>query len=99
LNITLGGSLDDGAKLGFSLDVLSAFTEFPRLSCSSRELTSQDQVTDGPVLVPGPLWAAAARLADTTAGRQEQLPRLAATGEPVRELAAAFGIGRSTAYR
>ncbi|MDQ1321956.1 MAG: hypothetical protein QG655_3201 [Actinomycetota bacterium] len=34
-----------------------------------------------------------------TAGRQEQLRRLAATGEPVRELAAAFGIGRATAYR
>lgn len=30
---------------------------------------------------------------------QEQLRRLAATGEPVRELAAAFGIGRATAYR
>jgi DNA invertase Pin-like site-specific DNA recombinase len=34
-----------------------------------------------------------------TAGRQKQLRRLAATGEPVRELAAAFGIGRATAYR
>ena len=34
-----------------------------------------------------------------TADRQEQLRRLAATGEPVRELAAAFGIGRATAYR
>lgn len=31
--------------------------------------------------------------------RQEQLRRLAATGEPVRELAAVFGIGRATAYR
>jgi DNA invertase Pin-like site-specific DNA recombinase len=31
--------------------------------------------------------------------RQEQLRRLAATREPVRELAAAFGIGRATAYR
>ena len=31
--------------------------------------------------------------------RQEQLRRLAATGGPVRELAAAFGIGRATAYR
>lgn len=31
--------------------------------------------------------------------RQEQLRRLAATGEPVRELAKAFGIGRATAYR
>jgi DNA invertase Pin-like site-specific DNA recombinase len=31
--------------------------------------------------------------------RQEQLRRLAATGEPVRELPAAFGIGRATAYR
>jgi DNA invertase Pin-like site-specific DNA recombinase len=31
--------------------------------------------------------------------RQEQLRRLAATGEPVRELAAAFGVGRATAYR
>lgn len=34
-----------------------------------------------------------------TAERQEQLRRLAATGEPVRELAAAFGVGRATAYR
>ena len=34
-----------------------------------------------------------------TAERQEELRRPAATGEPVRELAAAFGIGRSTAYR
>jgi DNA invertase Pin-like site-specific DNA recombinase len=31
--------------------------------------------------------------------RQEQLRRLAATGEPVRELAKAFGIGRATAHR
>ena len=34
-----------------------------------------------------------------SADRQQQLRRLAATGEPVRELAAAFGIGRATAYR
>lgn len=34
-----------------------------------------------------------------TAERQEQLRRLAATGEPVGALAAAFGIGRATAYR
>ena len=34
-----------------------------------------------------------------TVDRQEQLRRLAATGEPVRELATAFGIGRATAYR
>jgi DNA invertase Pin-like site-specific DNA recombinase len=34
-----------------------------------------------------------------SAARQEQLRRLAATGEPVRELAIAFGIGRATAYR
>lgn len=33
------------------------------------------------------------------ADRQEQLRRLAATGEPVGELAKAFGIGRATAYR
>lgn len=31
--------------------------------------------------------------------RQEQLRRLAATGEPVSELAAAFGVARATAYR
>jgi DNA invertase Pin-like site-specific DNA recombinase len=31
--------------------------------------------------------------------RQDQLRRLVATGEPVRELAATFGIGRATAYR
>lgn len=34
-----------------------------------------------------------------SAERQEQLRRLAATGEPVGELAAAFGVGRATAYR
>lgn len=34
-----------------------------------------------------------------TPERQEQLRRLAGTGEPVRELALAFGIGRATAYR
>jgi DNA invertase Pin-like site-specific DNA recombinase len=34
-----------------------------------------------------------------TPERQEQLRRLAGTGEPVGELAAAFGIGRATAYR
>ena len=31
--------------------------------------------------------------------RQRQLRRLAATGEPVRELAETFGVGRATAYR
>jgi DNA invertase Pin-like site-specific DNA recombinase len=31
--------------------------------------------------------------------RQEQLRRLAATGEPIRGLAETFGIGRATAYR
>lgn len=31
--------------------------------------------------------------------RQEQLRRLASTGEPVAELAKAFGVGRATAYR
>jgi DNA invertase Pin-like site-specific DNA recombinase len=34
-----------------------------------------------------------------TIDRQQQLRRLAATGEPVGELAAAFGISRATAYR
>jgi DNA invertase Pin-like site-specific DNA recombinase len=34
-----------------------------------------------------------------TPERQEQLRRRAGTGEPVGELAAAFGIGRATAYR
>jgi DNA invertase Pin-like site-specific DNA recombinase len=34
-----------------------------------------------------------------TIERQEQLRRLAETGEPIRELAAAFGVGRATAYR
>ena len=34
-----------------------------------------------------------------SAERQDQLRRLAATGEPVRGLADAFGIGRATAYR
>lgn len=34
-----------------------------------------------------------------SAERREQLRRLAATGEPVKELATAFGIGRATAYR
>ena len=31
--------------------------------------------------------------------RQEQLRRLAVTGEPVHQLAEPFGIGRATAYR
>lgn len=34
-----------------------------------------------------------------SADRQQQLRRLASTGEPVAELAAAFGISRATAYR
>jgi DNA invertase Pin-like site-specific DNA recombinase len=34
-----------------------------------------------------------------TVDRQEQLRRLAVTGEPVHELARAFGISRATAYR
>jgi DNA invertase Pin-like site-specific DNA recombinase len=34
-----------------------------------------------------------------TVDRQEQLRRLAVTGEPVHELARAFGISRVTAYR
>jgi DNA invertase Pin-like site-specific DNA recombinase len=34
-----------------------------------------------------------------SAERQQQLRRLAATGEPVRALAEAFGVGRATAYR
>ena len=37
--------------------------------------------------------------AKLTAERQKQLRRLAATGEPVPELAKAFGISRATAYR
>jgi DNA invertase Pin-like site-specific DNA recombinase len=41
----------------------------------------------------------ATKPAKLTAERQQQLRRIAATGEPVRELAAAFGIGRATAYR
>jgi DNA invertase Pin-like site-specific DNA recombinase len=43
--------------------------------------------------------AAAEYEQELTADRKDQLRRLAATGEPVRELAAAFGIGRATAYR
>lgn len=34
-----------------------------------------------------------------SAEKQQQLRRLAATGESVPELAKAFGIGRATAYR
>jgi DNA invertase Pin-like site-specific DNA recombinase len=34
-----------------------------------------------------------------SAQRQDQLRRLAATGEPVGELAATFGVARATAYR
>ena len=55
--------------------------------------------------VDGSEWPVAGRLANTATkplnlsrDRQEQLRRLAATGEPVRELATAFGIGRATAY-
>lgn len=41
----------------------------------------------------------ATKPAKLTAERQRQLCRLAATGEPVPELAKAFGISRATAYR
>jgi DNA invertase Pin-like site-specific DNA recombinase len=41
----------------------------------------------------------ATKPAKLTAERQQQLRRLAATGEPVHELAKAFGISRATAYR
>ncbi|MGY4647668.1 DNA invertase Pin-like site-specific DNA recombinase [Mycobacterium sp. URHB0021] len=41
----------------------------------------------------------ATKPAKLTTERQQQLRRLAATGEPVHELAKAFGISRATAYR
>lgn len=41
----------------------------------------------------------ATKPAKFTPERQEQLRRLAGTGEPVHELAQAFGISRATAYR
>ena len=41
----------------------------------------------------------ATKPAKLTLERQQQLRRLAATGEPVHELAKAFGISRATAYR
>lgn len=41
----------------------------------------------------------ATKPAKLTPERQEQLRRLAGTGEPVHELAQAFGISRATAYR
>jgi DNA invertase Pin-like site-specific DNA recombinase len=41
----------------------------------------------------------ATKPAKLTMDRQEQLRRLAATGEPIYELAKAFGISRATAYR
>ena len=41
----------------------------------------------------------ATKPAKLTAERQQQLRRLAETGEPVHELAKAFGISRATAYR
>ena len=41
----------------------------------------------------------ATKPAKLTPERQEQLRRLAGTGEPVHELALAFGISRATAYR
>jgi superfamily II DNA or RNA helicase len=44
-------------------------------------------------------WAAKTRPTRLTAESRAELRRLAATGRPVRELAAAFGIGRSTAHR
>ncbi len=43
--------------------------------------------------------AARAKPAKLTLERQQQLRRLAETGEPVHELAKAFGISRATAYR
>ena len=41
----------------------------------------------------------ATKPAKLTVERQQQLRRLAETGEPVHELAKAFGISRATAYR
>lgn len=41
----------------------------------------------------------ATKPAKLSSARQEQLRRLAATGEPVHELAKAFGVSRATAYR
>lgn len=41
----------------------------------------------------------ATKPAKLTPERQEQLRRLAGTGEPVHELARAFGVSRATAYR
>lgn len=41
----------------------------------------------------------ATKPAKLTPERQEQLRRLARTGEPVHELARAFGVSRATAYR
>jgi DNA invertase Pin-like site-specific DNA recombinase len=41
----------------------------------------------------------ATKPAKLTSERQQQLGRLAETGEPVHELAKAFGISRATAYR
>lgn len=41
----------------------------------------------------------ATKPAKLTPERQEQLRRLAGTGEPVQKLAQAFGISRATAYR
>lgn len=41
----------------------------------------------------------ATKPAKLTLERQQQLRRLAETGEPVHELAKAFGISRATAYR
>ena len=41
----------------------------------------------------------ATKPAKLTPERQEQLRRLAGTGEPVHELAQAFGVSRATAYR
>ncbi|MAT05317.1 MAG: resolvase [Acidimicrobiaceae bacterium] len=41
----------------------------------------------------------ATKPAKLSTDRQQQLRRLAATGEPVNELAQAFGISRATAYR
>ena len=90
----------------FTQSAINAILRDPSVDC----LTSSDGVIDFwfRSAVPGRyrpnrqatgLLLSVTTSAKLTPERQEQLRRLAGTGEPVPELAQAFGISRATAYR
>ncbi|MGO9035516.1 recombinase family protein [Mycobacterium sp.] len=71
--------------------IMATFAELELELCRERRAASRESRRDRqlPATKPPKL----------SPERQRQLRRLAATGEPVRELAEAFGVGRATAYR